>query len=534
MQTLDVLLGNPLVALFAVVGAGLLLGTLQVGGMSLGSSGVLFAALVCGHFGYALPEGIGTIGLVLFVYCVGIGAGGRFFSSLQREGASLTRMALLIVGTAAALTWLASRAFDIPTDLTVGLFAGAMTSTPALAAGVEGLSGLGGNVIIGYGIAYPFGVIGVVLFVQLVPRLFRHDLDALASASDDQAARDSKVQTALVEVTNPNLFGKRISEAGLQNFHACQISRILRGDRLAPLSYNDVFEEGQHLYVVGSEKELALAIDYLGRKSLRQFARDTENERERLVVTDRRVLGQSLRSLAPLKNFGVLVTRITRLDFTFVPTADTRIENRDVLTVVGQPDDIRKFASYIGHKSQAFDETDLLSLSLGLTLGIVAGMIPIGLPGSDPITLGMAGGPLFVALLLGHFGRVGRIVGFIPRPTRLLLQELGLVLFLADAGVKGGASLVSTIHEYGLLLFAIGAAITLIPMVVAYLLAGPLFRLDPLQALGGLCGGMTSTPALGALAARVDSQRPIISYATAYPVALIVMTVLAKVLIAIL
>lgn len=534
METLNLLLGNPLVALFAVVGVGLLLGSLQVGGMSLGSSGVLFAALVCGHFGYALPGGVGTIGLVLFVYCVGIGAGGRFFSSLRHEGATLTRMALLIVGSAAILAWVAAKTLHIPTDLTVGLFAGAMTSTPALAAGVEGLAGHNSNVIIGYGIAYPFGVVGVVLFVQIVPKLFRHDLDALAREADDASTRENQVSTALVEVTNPNLIGKRISESGIQNFHACQISRILRGARLAPLSYDDVFEEGQHLYLVGSKKELALAIDYLGRVSQRQFARDTENERERLVVTDRQVLGSTLGALAPLKNFGVLVTRITRLDFTFVPASDTRIENRDVLTVVGQPEDIRKFATYIGHKSQAFDETDLLSLSLGLTLGIVVGMTPIGLPGSEPITLGMAGGPLFVALLLGHFGRVGRIVGFIPRPTRLLLQELGLVLFLADAGVKGGASLVETVHQYGGLLFVVGAAITLAPMLIAYLLAKPLFKLDPLQALGGLCGGMTSTPALGALTARVDSQRPVISYATAYPVALIVMTILAKALIAML
>lgn len=534
METLNTIFENPLVALFVVIGLGLLLGTFQIKGISLGSSGVLFTALLCGHLGYDLPAGIGTIGLVLFVYCVGIGAGGRFFSAIAREGSTLAKLALFIVGLGAALAWLASKLLHVPTDLAVGIFAGALTSTPALAAATEGAGTGSSGVIIGYGIAYPFGVVGVVLFVQLVPKLFRQDIDKIAAEHAEKSAKSEGVRTELVAVTNPNLFGKKISEAGLVNFSACRISRVMRGDRLVPLSYDDTFEKGQHLLLVGREKEMRLAIDYLGQRSEREYVKDSENERERLVVTSHEVRGKTLRQLAPLKNYGVMITRVTRLDFTFVPTAETRIENRDILTVVGQPGNLKQFAGVIGHKSMAFDETDLLSLSLGLTLGIIAGMIPLGLPGGNAITLGMAGGPLFVALILGHFGHVGRIVGFIPRPTRILLQEFGLVLFLADAGVKGGGPLVKTLGEYGPMLFGIGIVITLLPMLLAYALAGRLFKLNPLQALGGICGGMTSTPALGAITARTDSQLPVVSYATAYPVALIVMTLFAKLLVEIL
>ena len=159
---------------------------------------------------------------------------------------------------------------------------------------------------------------------------------------------------------------------------------------------------------------------------------------------------------------------------------------------------------------------------------------PPPVPGSTPITLGLAGGPLFVALLLGHFGRVGRIVGHIPRPTRLLLQELGLVFFLANAGIRGGGSLAATVQEYGPMLFVLGIFVSLVPLIVAWPLARKLFKLDPLQALGGICGGMTSTPALGAITAKTDSQVPVISYVSAYPVALIVMIIIAKVLIGLL
>jgi len=226
----------------------------------------------------------------------------------------------------------------------------------------------------------------------------------------------------------------------------------------------------------------------------------------------------------------VVVTRIHRLGLTFVPNAQTVVETNDQLTVVGRAEDLQRFAEACGHRSSAIGETDLLSLSLGLAIGIVLGQIPIGLAESGSITLGLAGGPLIAGLLLGHFGRVGRIVGHIPRPTRVLLQEFGLVLFLADAGVRGGSALVETLQAQGAVLFLMGVAITLVPMLLALPLATRLFKMNFLQALGGICGGMTSTPALGAITARTESQAPVVSYATAYPVALILMTVAAKVL----
>ncbi len=527
-------LTEPMVVLFTVIASGLLLGSISIKGINLGSSGVLFTALLAGHLGYAIPGGVGTLGLVLFVYCVGIGAGGRFFASVAREGATLAKLALVIVISGGAITWIGAAWMDLPADLAAGIFAGALTSTPALAAATEGLKDASSGVSIGYGIAYPFGVIGVVLFVQLLPRLLKHDLDAIAARHDGGAAADERVRNVLVEVTNRNLFGKPIADSGVANFNACQVSRVLKGDQLVPLRYDDVFAEGQLLLLVGRGREINIAIDYLGRRSDRHILKDVENERQQLLVTDRRIAGKTLRELAPLKNHGVVITRINRLGLTFVPNASTVVESNDSLTAVGRSEDLKEFARFVGHRTSAIDATDLLSLSAGLTLGIVAGLIPIGLPGGTPVTLGLAGGPLFVALMLGHFGRVGRIVGHIPRPTRLLLQELGLVFFLADAGLRGGVSLGETIAEYGPTLFVLGMLVSIVPLLLAWPVARKLFKLDPLQSLGGICGGMTSTPALGAITAKTDSQVPVVSYVSAYPVALIVMIVLAKALIGLL
>ena len=530
----QLLLDQPLIALFAIVASGLLLGNITIKGINLGSSGVLFTALLAGHLGYSIPGGIGTLGLVLFVYCVGIGAGGRFFASVAREGATLAKLALVIVSAGGAITWVGATLLDLPADLAAGIFAGALTSTPALAAATEGLQEGASGVSIGYGIAYPFGVIGVVLFVQLLPRILKHDLDAIAEEHEAEDNTNDRVITVLVEVTNKNLVGKKIADAGINNLNACQVSRILKDDQLVPLSYGDEFSEGQLLLLVGRSKEIAIAIDYLGQPSDRHVLKDVENERQNLLVTDRKIAGKSIREIAPLKKYGVVITRITRNGITFVPNTATLIETHDNLTTVGRSEDLKAFGKAVGHRGNAIDSTDLLSLSAGLTLGIVAGLIPIGLPGSTPLTLGLAGGPLLVALLLGHFGKVGRIVGHIPRPTRLLLQDLGLVFFLANAGVSGGVSLVATVQEYGIILFGLGMLVSIVPLILAWPLARKLFKLDALQSLGGICGGMTSTPALGAITAKTDSQVPVISYVSAYPVALIVMILIAKILISLL
>ncbi len=521
------ILGNPLIALFLIIGLGLALGQISIKGINLGSSGVLFVALLFGHLGYGIPGGVGTFGLVLFVYCVGIAAGGRFFAAIRREGSSLAVLSAVIVGSGAILAVAAGKLFDIPRDLIAGIFAGSLTSTPALAAANEALKSAGDSaLVIGYGIAYPFGVIGVVLFVQALPRILKLDLSV--KDDDDPQAKDAQVHTVLVEVTNPNLYGKKINESGINHFNACQISRVFRNGTLVPLSYGDVFEENQILFMVGRGRELETAVDLIGKRSDQRLLRDVENERRTLLVTSKDIAGKSLRELGPLKNYGVVITRIHRLGLEFVPNAETIVESNDMLTIVGEQKQIGRFATVIGHRASAIGETDLLSLSLGLALGILVGIIPFALPGGSPITLGLAGGPLLAGLVLGHFGRVGRIVGHIPRATRVLLQEFGLVLFLADAGVKGGGALVETLQGQGMSLFFTGVMLTTIPLVIGYLFAVKILKIPPVQALGGICGGMTSTPALGAITAKTDSQAPVVSYATAYPVALILMTLIAK------
>lgn len=521
---------HPLLVLFGTVGLGLALGRITIKGLNLGSSGVLFAALLAGHMGGLTYAGVGTIGLVIFVYAVGIGAGGRFFSALRQEGSTLAQLSLLVTVSGAALAVGASYLLDIPADLAAGIYAGAMTSTPALASATETMGEAGAGIPIGYGIAYPFGVIGVVLFVQVLPRLLKIDLEKEAADGPDPE-RAEKIATIQVEVTNAELFGARIADFEELGLLGVQVTRVRRGTRGAPLSYDDVFSDGQGLFLVGPERQLRSAVKLLGHESEEPFYKDWERERRQLIVLNRRFAGSSLKELNLLRDHGVTISRIQRLGFTFVPSAETTLEGNDVITVIGDSQAIERFAKTVGHRSQAFDETDLLSLGVGLTLGVVVGQLTLGLPGVGVLTLGLAGGPLLVGLILGHLGKIGGVVGHIPRPTRMMLQEFGLVLFLTEAGLRGGVAMVDTFLEYGLMLFVAGAVITAVPLGIGYFAARKLYRLNVLQALGGICGGMTSTPALGALTAKTESQQPVVSYATAYPIALILMTIFAKFLI---
>ena len=272
-------------------------------------------------------------------------------------------------------------------------------------------------------------------------------------------------------------------------------------------------------------------IAFLGEVCDNPYPMDSQKERRKLILTNKNYAGHKLRDLKTLRTDGIIISRISRLGFTFVPTGETTLERNDVLTVVGTPENLTKYGDKIGHRSQDMNQTDLLSLGFGLSLGIILGLVNFSLGNGAGISLGIAGGPLIVALLLGHFGRLGPIVGYIPRPTRLLLQDLGLVFFLADAGIKGGADLVDTVATHGAAVFIMGVIVTCSGMFAGYFVGMKVFKMNILECLGGICGGMTSTPALGAIASKTDSQAPVVSYATAYPVALILMTIIAKVII---
>lgn len=526
-------LTNPTFVLFAILFLGLALGNITVKGVSLGSSGVLFVALLAGHFQLTVPDGIADMGTALFVYCVGLGVGNRFFAALRSRGKNLVLLSILVVGLAWVTSWILCSLLGLDFQMGAGMFAGACTSTPALAAATEAAKTMGGNeaiINIGYGVAYPFGVIGVVLFVQLMPRLLHQNIDSAPSPEQD-GPDPHRIIARVVQVTHPEAYGKNIHQFGIDGRMHCRITRIMKRGVLQPLQPSDTFQEGVEVLLVGEWEDLMHDAGLLGHIDEEAEKRRFQGENAELIVLAQNMCNKTLRELDTLGNFGIIVSRVTRMGTTFVPTADTEIIRNDVLKVVGSPQAIKAFARECGHRCTAINAADILSLTGGLVLGILLGKLTFSFGEGSGFSLGMAGGPLIVALILGHFGKIGPIAGYMPRPSRVLVMELGLMLFLAGAGIKGGEKLVVTLQEHGITMFLVGVAITLFPMLLGYFLARKYLKMSLPEALGGICGSMTSTPALGAITAKTDRQDPVIAYSTAYPAALILMTVLAKLLI---
>lgn len=474
------------------------------------------------------------MGTALFVYCVGLGVGNRFFAALRSKGKNLVFLSLIVVGLAWAVTWLLCTLTGMDFAIGAGMFAGACTSTPALAAATEAAKNLGANeaiINIGYGVAYPFGVIGVVLFVQLMPRLLHLNIDDTPSNTKDEPD-PHKIVARVVRVTNPEALDKNIYNFSTDCNLTCRITRLKRGDVFLPLQPSDKFRENEEILMVGERDSVVHDAALLGHLEEKVEKRRYQGESSELIILDPKMSNKTLRELDTLGNFGITISRITRLGSTFVPTADTEIIRNDVVKVVGEPEAIIAFSKECGHRCSAINTADILSLTGGLVLGILLGKLQFSFGGSGSgFSLGMAGGPLIIALILGHFGKIGPIVGYMPRATRVLVMELGLMLFLAGAGVKGGEKLIETLAQHGVTMFLVGVAITLTPMLLGYFIARRLLKMSLTEALGGICGSMTSTPALGAITSKTDKQDPVIAYSTAYPAALILMTVLAKILI---
>ncbi|MCA9120182.1 MAG: transporter [Planctomycetaceae bacterium] len=523
---------DELLALFVVIGIGLSIGKISFRGISLGASGVIFVALAAGHFGFQVPRIAGAMGMVLFVYCLGIGAGPGFLRVFLQQGKALAIVGVAMNLSATVVAWAIAKLMGWGPDLSSGLLAGALTSTPALAAASERLPG-DSEVAVGFGVAYPFGVLGVIFFVQIVLRLFR-DLLAAAQRDDTTSTNNDPIVRMLVEVLNPSVVGKKLSDLAVISHFNCQISRLVVGDKLEPIPAGFALALQQRVMVVGRRSRLSDAAEVLGKQCDDSGYRlDLEHQRRRIVVTSKELVGHSLAELHFRTRFGATITRISRHDIEFVPQPQEKLQFGDALTAVGEGPALERLAQFAGHREQSLDETNLISLTVGLVFGVLAGSVEFHYAGGS-ISLGLAGGPLLVGLLLGHFGRIGPIVGYMPRAARWLCAEVGLAMFLAHAGSQAGTEFVSVVTEHGIPLCAGSIAILIVPLGIGFVLARYGLRIGMLETLGGICGAMTSTPGLGVVTSQVESSLPATSYAAVYPVALIIVTLLTSGLISLL
>lgn len=518
---------QPLLALAIMIVLGKLLGAIRLDGFALGTSGILFVAMALGHFGVRLPTVLGELGVVLFVYAVGLQAGPHFLNTVRQRGLSFLWLAILTLSFAWIASFLMATWLGTDSALATGIYSGALTSTPGLAASLQALDDP--NVSVGFGVAYPIGVIGVILFVQIVPRLMRLDWDQEIARADASEQRPV-IGRGWIHITNPQIDGKTIQDVEAMHMTEAVISRVI--DKYVVMSPHAMTHlcTGQHVRVVGTETDLQ-------RMELLLGPRVTDFEEPRsaitsatLVVTENKICGQTLEGMQFRERYGLTVARIWRDDFEFVPSAKTTLEFGDEIRVVGDVADCERITAVIGHKAERLNETRFLPLGIGLLVGILLSRLSIPLPDGNSLALGLAGGPLVAGLVAGHFGRIGHVNFRMPVAARMFINELGLVLFLGSAGVRAGETFWQVMQTEGTALLVSAIVVTLVPLLSSFLLARYAFQWDALNSLGAMCGAMTSTPGLGTVTKLTDNAAPSTAYVAVYPMALLAISILAPLL----
>ena len=522
-----------LLALVAVIG--LWIGHFKIRGVGLGIGGVLFGGILVAHFTtqYGIKLDSHTLhfvqefGLILFVYTIGIQVGPGFFASLRQSGLTLNGLGILIVALGALVTILIYKFANIPLDVALGIYSGAVTNTPSLGAGQQILSELGmsqttSNMGMAYAMAYPFGICGILLSMWLIRLFFKIKVDEEAGNFEKESGHDKEALKSMsLKVTNTNLNGIHLIEIPGFDDEDVVCSRLKRGELvIVPKADTDV-QLGDILHLVGNPEGLKKMHLIIGEEvDVPVASLSGEIRSERVVVTNEKVLGKKIRHLGIHQKYGVVISRLNRAGVELVPTAHTTLQFGDVLHMVGKTDILNQAISVIGNAKQKLLQVQMLPVFIGIGLGVLLGSIPFYIPGFPvALKLGLAGGPLVVALILARIGSIGKLYWFMPPSANLALREIGIVLFLAVVGLKSGGSFVDTLtNGSGLEWMGYGIFITLVPLMIVGVIARLYAKLNYLSLCGLLAGSMTDPPALAfANELKEGSGAASLSYATVYP-----------------
>ncbi|MFN3562190.1 MAG: aspartate:alanine exchanger family transporter [Chloroherpetonaceae bacterium] len=531
----DFLSQNTIALLFLTIGFGYLLSKVEFKGVGLGVASVLFVGLAVGAFGegrFKVPDVVGQLGLLLFVYTVGLQSGPGFFRILRQRGVSLTLLAVVSICAVAAVASLCATLFSVNGAIVVGMFCGSLTNTPALAAATEAI----GNhpdaslIAVGYSVVYPLAVVLPILFSLAIASIRRIDIARETARAEETAGTKTEAPVGKNFVLqHAELVGKTVREALLIPF-GVRVSRIKRGSDVFVGVANTVLQHGDVLRVVGSELAVQRAGDAIGPETTESpEAERKQVDFRRILLTNSSLVGKRLKELDLENTWGAVITRIRRGDIDFFPTDETVLERGDRLRVVAPTDRIADLTKYLGDSAKALSETDYLSLSLGILLAIGVGQIPIQV-GEFELKLGLAGGALLVSLVLGYLGRTGSLIWDLPLEIDATFRQLGLVLFFASVGIKSGAQFADAVSGQGFLLISIGALLTFTSAFLLLVGAMGILRLDWVTATGTLAGGQTQPAVLSFIGKLAKSEAPTIAYSAVFPTAMILKILLAQAL----
>ncbi len=537
---------HSLAVLAVVIAAGIALGHIRIFGISLGVAGVLFAGLLSAHFGLTINahvlEFTRDLGLVFFVFTIGLQVGPGFFASLKRQGLTLNALAAAVVALGAGAVLLVHWFAGVTLPAAVGLFSGATTNTPSLAASGQALrqvSGMTDELLkvpdLAYAISYPFGILGTILAMLAVRTIFRIDVETEKRLlREQQAAQRRDIHTLALRVTNPNLVGVAIEDIPALKEAEAVVSRISRGGPAEVARPETRLALGDELLVVAPAAGLEKLRLVIGQASAADLRAPTGAlEVRRVIVTNRAALGKAADELDLVGRFGVNITRIARGGEQFTPTSSLRLQFADTVTLVGSPAQLTAAEHALGNSPKELNHPNLVPVFIGILLGVLVGSVPLFVPGLPaPVKLGLAGGPLIVAILLARLGHWGPLVWYMPPNANYLLREIGIALFLACVGLKSGDSFWRILTEgEGVRWMLCGVFVTLVPLLLVGVLARAVWKLNYIRLCGLLAGSMTDPPALAFATTLSGSEDVALSYVTVYPLTMILRVFTAQMLV---
>lgn len=514
---------------FLLTTIGVFLGKIKIKGVSLDTSAIFFIALIFGYFDLKIPTIIQQIGLIFFMYSIGVQAGPGFFESFKKKGAQLLSLALILSITGGIITVVLALLFKIDTYMAVGLFTGSLTSASSLAVTIENTqSALPG---IGFGIAFPFGVIGVVLITRLSPKIFRINLEKEEeNYLNEIHAEYPKLITKNYIVENPEIFNKTIGELGHRSLTNSNISKVYQKYSTINAKASTTLRQGDMLRAIGTSEDLLKLEKMVGKETNRHFPTHTKIIVRTFLVTNNKAINIPFGELALQQNYNVTVTSMRRSGIDITPNANSRFRFGDKVTVVAPEENMKKVGALVGDDRKKLDELDFLPIVTGILLGIIISLIKIPINNHFSFSIGLTGGVLISGLVLSKIGKTGKIIWNISGPSNQFLRKLGLIFFLSGVGTDAGGLIIDAIKTNGVSLFLIGMAITIIPMFTVLYIGKFIFKINFLRLLGALTGSMTSTPALSAIENLTKTNAPQVTYALVYPMALIIIIITSQII----
>ena len=542
-------IGHSILLLSFVIAAGIQLGKIKVFGVSLGITLVLFVGIILGHFGFTINHNVihffKEFGLILFVYSVGMQVGPGFFSSFKQGGITLNMLACGIVFLGVLTAVILHYATGIPMPTMVGILSGAVTNTPGLGAAQQAFSDMHGvsdnTIALGYAVAYPLGVIGIILSIILIKYIFRVSFDKEnEQLNSEDSSHTNEAKPISLIVKNPAIFNKTVAElSNLLEHRDFVISRVWRDSnkQIEIASANTVLQENDKVFVITTETDAETIKTFIGEEidmERKQWIRmESQFINRRILITKPELNGKRLGQLKLRKLYGINITRINRAGVDLVAKPGLTLQVGDRVNVVGTETAVSNVEKVLGNSMKRLNEPNLITIFVGIALGIVLGSIPISFPGiPQPVKLGLAGGPLVVALLISRFGYHYKLITYTTQSANLMLREIGITLFLACVGISAGDGFVDTIvNNGGFAWIGYGFIITFVPLMIIGCIGRYFCKVNYFTLMGLIAGSTTDPPALAYSNATAGNDAPSVGYATVYPLTMFLRVLTAQLLI---